>query len=219
VNLVGHVAVTVGRDPAVSSDYALGCALPDLAAMLRVRLERPGGDLGRGVACHHECDAVFHRSPWFRTGLHDVRAALTDRGVDLGPARACGHAGLEMLLDGVLVSDPLVAGAFDRVLIDLVEPADEVVLLAGRSDRARWRAGLSRVASGLDPRRYRDPRFVAERLHAMTRGRRRIELPAEQVDRVADVLGSRSPEIVRSAPAVLDDIRARLRTGPGPTVP
>ena len=33
------------------------------------------------------------------------------------------------------------------------------------------------IGSSLDPARYRDPRFVAERLQRMTTGRRRIELP------------------------------------------
>ena len=90
MNLVGHVAVTLGPEGArPPTDFLVGCMLPDLAAIARVRLTRPSGDLGRGVEFHHACDAVFHESSWFRGVNRDVRDALLDASVSPGAARAC----------------------------------------------------------------------------------------------------------------------------------
>ena len=61
MNLVGHVAVALEPDSAPpSTEFLVGCMLPDLAAIARVRIARPEGELGRGVEFHHACDAVFH---------------------------------------------------------------------------------------------------------------------------------------------------------------
>ena len=90
--------------------------LPDLAAIARVRMARPAGDLGRGVEFHHACDAVFHESAWFRATNRDVRDALLDAGVTTGAARACSHAGTEMLLDGALIAEPRIEGCARQTL-------------------------------------------------------------------------------------------------------
>ena len=117
MNLVGHVAAALRpdrRDP--SSDFLVGCMLPDLAAIARVRMARPAGDLGRGVEFHHACDAVFHESAWFRATNRDVRDALLDAGVTTGAARACSHAGTEMLLDGALIAERRIERCARRTL-------------------------------------------------------------------------------------------------------
>jgi hypothetical protein len=90
MNLVGHVAVALDPEAPTppSTQFLLGCMLPDLAAIARVRLARPDGELGRGVAYHHACDAVFHETEWFRSVNRALRDALVDAGVDSGPARA-----------------------------------------------------------------------------------------------------------------------------------
>ena len=67
MNLIGHVAVALDADAAPpSTEFLVGCMLPDLAAIARVRLARPEGALGDGVSFHHASDAVFHESEWFR---------------------------------------------------------------------------------------------------------------------------------------------------------
>ena len=96
MNLVGHVAVALEPDSAPpSTEFLVGCMLPDLAAIARVRIARPEGELGRGVEFHHACDAVFHDLEWFHSANRSLRDALVDAGVDSGPARACSHAGVE----------------------------------------------------------------------------------------------------------------------------
>ncbi len=217
MNLVGHVAVALAPDRAdPPTDFLVGCMLPDLAAITRVRLTRPEGDLGRGVAFHHECDAVFHDSEWFRRVNRELRDALLDAGVSSGAARACSHAGSEMLLDGALVPRPGSRPARSArstpstpapTLLALLAPADSRSVLATR---------LRMIGSSLEPRRYADPRFVAERLQRMTAGRRRIEVRASEVDSVALVLDEFAPAIAASAPAVVDEVK---RAVPSPHHP
>ena len=65
-----------------------------------------------------------------------------------------------------------------------------------------WVERLQMIGGSLDPARYRDARFVAERLHRMTSGRRRIELGADQVDTVTATLREFQPAISDAAPDV-----------------
>jgi hypothetical protein len=206
VNLVGHVAVAVRRGPPGSAAYLAGSMLPDLAAMARVRLGPTVGDLGAGVAVHHATDAVFHSSPWFNDRSQALRDELLDAGVDRGAARACAHAGLEMLLDGALVTDARVRRASDDAFGILVEPGatrDAVHALAGDTERARWAERLQLIGTTIDVDAYRSAESIAHRLHRMTSGRARIELRASQVATVAQVLERSRPEVVADADGVL----------------
>jgi hypothetical protein len=215
VNLVGHVAVALEPEaPPPSTDFLVGCMLPDLAAIARVRVARPTGDLGEGVAFHHACDAVFHESAWFHDANRALRDALLDAGIDSGPARACSHAGVEMLLDGRLVADETV-DAHARVVLDAVSAgAPALGALAPVEVRDVWVERLQMIGSSLDPARYRDPRFVAERLHRMTAGRRRIALRAQDVDTVTVVLRAFQPGIADAAPDVVAEVRSGVPIPP-----
>ena len=212
MNLVGHVAVALDPDAPTppSTDFLVGCMLPDLAAIARVRVSRPEGDLGRGVTYHHACDAVFHETEWFRTVNRDLRDALIDAGVDHGPARACSHAGVEMLLDGQLVFEARVERqarvALDAVCLD----APRLGALATPDRRAEWIERLQLIGASIDPCRYRDPRFVAERLHRMTSGRRRIELPADHIDFVKNTLAEFQPSIADASADVVARVRREV---------
>jgi hypothetical protein len=214
VNLVGHVAVAASWAPHGSSSYLAGSMLPDLAAMARVRLGPAGGEMGAGISLHHAADAAFHGSDWFNERNQALRDSLLAGGVDRGAARACAHAGLEMLLDGGLVTDAAVRDASDRTFAALVEPGparDAAHALVGVGDRAVWRERLSRIGTSIDVGAYRSPDAIAARLFRMTRGRRRIELPAAQVDAVAGALASVQGDVVRDASSVVHDVVAALR--------
>jgi hypothetical protein len=212
VNLVGHVAVALEPAPAPerSTEFLVGCMLPDLAAIARVRIARPDGELGRGVAFHHACDSVFHGSEWFRSANTSLRDTLLAAGVDSGPARACSHAGVEMLLDGALIDDPRVLDAAARTLDAIDEHAGALAALVTPESRAVAEERFRRIGASLEPSHYRDPAFVAERLHAMTRGRRRIELPASQVSAVAHTLTAARPAVTDSSTSVLLDVRGAV---------
>ena len=208
MNLVGHVAVALVPDaPPPSTEFLVGCMLPDLAAIARVRTTRPEGELGAGVAFHHACDGAFHESEWFRATNRALRDALLDAGIESGPARACSHAGVEMLLDGRLVTDEEV-DTHARVVLEAVSTgAHALAPLAPLQVRDVWVERLQMIGSSLDPARYQDARFVAERLQRMTSGRRRIELRAEHVDTVTATLCEFQPGIADAAHAVVAQVR------------
>ena len=214
MNLVGHLSVALDSDSAPpSTAFLIGCMLPDLAAIARVRIARPGGELGRGVAFHHECDAVFHESAWFRVTNAALRDALLDAGVDTGAARACSHAGVEMLLDGRLVKDATVDTHARLVFGAVSASADALGPLAPDAQRAVWTERLEMIGTSLDPARYQDPEFVAERLQRMTAGRRRIELRTEQVAAVAATLRDTQPAIGDVAFDVVASVRGAVASG------
>ena len=217
MNLVGHVAAALTpdrRDP--SSEFLVGCVLPDLAAIARVRLATPGGDLGCGVEFHHACDAAFHESAWFRETNREVRDALLDAGVTTGAARACSHAGTEMLLDGALVAEPRIERCARRTLAAVDADAELLASLAPADARAVVTRRLHLVGSSLDPVRYRDPVFVADRLQRMTAGRRRIEVRPRDVPNIADTLARFAPGIHAAAPDIVAIVR---RAVPSPRRP
>lgn len=208
MNFLGHthVALAGGRD---EPEYLLGAALPDLAPMAGVRLARAGleGALGEGVRCHVQADAAFHAQADFRAGSSALRRALAERGVSSGPARAVGHAGWELLLDGTLVGSPVEA-AFHRAMA----VGDRAAAAMAPQDRPRWASFLARArtATGLH---YDDPRWVADRLHGMLARRPRLRLPDEQVATVAAVLAGHVDAVRAVADAVLDDtVRGTGRT-------
>ena len=201
-----HVALAGGNgDP----EYLLGAALPDLAPMAGVRLGRGGldGALGAGVRCHLDADAAFHAHAAFRAGSGALRRTLADRGVASGPARAVGHAGWELLLDGTLVGTA-VEDAFRRSLA----VGEQVLPVLAPGDRPRWTRFLARVraSSGL---RYDEPRWVAERLHGMLAHRPRLRLPDHQVATVAEALAASAGSVAAVATAVLADTAAGAGAG------
>lgn len=218
MNLVGHVAVGIARNPDAPPPLLLGCMLPDLAAMARVRLlpatgAPARGALGEGIALHHASDAIFHSSAWFRRHNLALRDDLLTAGVDRGAARASAHAGLEMLLDGGLAADPAVvdatAAAFAVVHTD-PSTADAVAALVDDDARDLWRARLEMIGRAVHPDAYTSADEIARRLYRMTSGRARIALPADQVDVVARALAVRQADVVDQAGAVVAEVVAAL---------
>jgi hypothetical protein len=201
MNVLGHTFVAQANG-ASDPEFVLGAVLPDLASMAGVRLAR--ADLpevvGRGVRCHLRSDEAFHGHPAFRRGQQAIRVDLAERGLPSGPARAVAHAGWELLLDGTLVGSPTEA-AFRAAL---AVGARATAAMSERDGR-RWLGFLGRRpgAGGL---RYDDPRWVADRLHAMLATRRRLSFAADRVPEVAAVLGQHVDQVASVAPAVLADV-------------
>jgi hypothetical protein len=206
VNLLAHERVALdvaGDDPRT----VLGSVLHDLESLVGQRLDR-GADpvLDAGVAVHRATDAAFHDHPRFRAGCIGLTRALQARGVPRGPSRAVGHAGWELLLDGLLADDTEVTGAFGAataLLAELAAPAaadtDRLAALAERQrSQPIWVA-------------YRDPALVADRLHRQLSHRPRLALPAAQLDVVAGVLADVQSEIAVDGPIVLAEVTAATR--------
>lgn len=200
MNVLGHthVALAGGRD---DPEYLLGAVLPDLGAMAGIRVSGAAftGALAEGIRSHHRADAEFHAHADFLAGSGALRRALVERGVALGPARAVGHAGWELLLDGTLLGTE-VEDALGRALAVGERAAPGLAHTA----RGRWAAFLDRARRAGGPR-YDDPAWVADRLHVMLRGRPRLRLPAGQVATVAHVLAAHTGDVAACAARVLDD--------------
>ncbi len=188
MNLLGHirVALTQSDDPEVW----LGAALPDLQREAGV----PMGDgwsagVRAGIECHRVADAVFHDLPVFRTQSVALTRALLDAGVPRGAARAVGHAGWELLLDGTLIDDDALMDAYRRAMS---VPVHE----------AAWQRALQRRVERGVPRLYADPTGVAELLWRVLGSRRLLAFDRARVDVVASCLSAAQPAIAAAAPDV-----------------
>jgi hypothetical protein len=206
MNILGHASIALATehdDPA----YVLGAVLPDIASIARVRVDRSrlAGPLADGVRLHLETDAVFHAHPEFRRGAAAIRGDLADRGLQRGAARAVGHAGWELLLDGTLVGSPAESGYWRA--LGLGEQALDGI---SESDRPRWISFLEH-RDRRPALRYDDPLWVAERLYSMLARRPRLRFPSEQVPAVAQVLERHADRVATVAAEVL----AATATGVG----
>jgi hypothetical protein len=203
VNFLGHTFVA--RATADDPEFLFGAALPDLVSMAGVRLDRGGldGRLSDGVRCHIEVDAAFHAHPEFRAGMAAIRSALTgDHDLGRGPARAVGHIGWELLLDGTLLGSPAET-AFWRALDVAPQCTDAVV--AG--DRDRWERFVDRLSVRPRPElHYDDPEWVAERLYLMLSNRPHLCFPLASVPAVTWVLEEQLPAVAAAASTVLADL-------------
>lgn len=209
VNVLGHTYVAAAW-PTSDRSFHLGAVLPDLASMARVRLDRgrSAGPLADGIRCHHRVDAVFHDDPVFRQGSAALRRDLLGEGVPTGPARAIGHAGWELLLDGVLVGTP-TEEAYRRALGSAVDATSSIV----PEDRERWRSFASHRSIPTVVFRYDDPGWVAERLFGMLEHRPRLRLDAALVPAVTSVLAGHVAEIGAAAPDLLARVTVAAEPG------
>ncbi len=122
---------------------------------------------------------------------------MSEASVSRGPARACAHVGVELLIDGMIVSSG-EARAYYTLWGMLSRPHRAVVGLVAESDEVAWSSWLRTFTRELDPVEYRDPHYVAARLHThvlparprlrMTVGD--IEPAAAALSEVVEVLSS-----------------------------
>lgn len=194
MNYLGHVAVALatGRDEPA---FILGSALPDLASMVGVRFDRTllPTAVAEGVACHHAADEAFHAHPAFRSGSAALRADVRAIGLGTGPARAIGHAGWELLLDGTLLGGPVEAAY--RCAFDV---AEEVLPALAPAHRQRWEQ-LVVAGRPPPPLRYDEPEWVAGRLWAMLSGRPRLCFDEARKSDLTSILGAHQTHVEASA--------------------
>jgi hypothetical protein len=206
VNLLAHAHVALTSDTEDDVDFVLGAVLPDLASMARSRVaDRPrlAPAVDRGVTCHLRTDAAFHTLPAFVQGSGTIRTLLRERGLARGAARAVGHVGWELLLDGTLVGSPAEA-AFHAAL----DRADQAAAALDQPDR--W-ARLLTYRPQLRRLRYDDPAWVAERLERIFHDRPLLRFEPAQLPIVAEVLDDQAPVVAVIAQSVLAATAAALR--------
>jgi len=150
--------------------------LPDLVSMAGVRIAQAHDPaLAAGIALHHETDAVFHAAPEFTALCRQAHEELQAAGVGRATARAVGHVGAELLLDGVLSYDEVACAAYDRALWHSVRaPMEGALSLRGDATTDELQGLLARLARAPLPAGYRDPSFVLERLQMILARRPRL---------------------------------------------
>jgi len=180
--------------------------LPDFATMVRVRLLEVRDPLiRRGIDRHHETDSVFHRAPAFRALCTYALTELTRSGVRRGTARAVGHIGRELFLDGWLSGEQThIDGyltALDDGLVGHLRWQDEGLAFSKLHERLRlWGA----------PHDYAKPPFVLARLIDALRHRPALALVDEEREQVSDFLPSFQRMVERDAPQLLHQLRDAL---------
>ena len=180
--------------------------LPDFEAMVRVPLvDVRDPVIQRGIELHHRTDDAFHRTRAFLSLTAGALDALTHAGVRRGTARAVGHIGTEMFLDGCLCEEePHVAHYLTALEVEA-------------HGSLRWQDGGGayhrlhrRLKSWGAPRDYSDTSFVLERLRDALRRRPALAIAEDEAHRVAACLPALQERVRREARELLDELRDAL---------
>lgn len=216
MNLVGHLVVGM-RLAGVGPDHdaALGAMLPDLGSMAGLRADRSGlpAAVAEGVRLHHLTDAVFHGQPWFVQAVAADRQALQKAGLPRGPARACAHAGLELLLDGLLLEYRSVAESVAAAL-DALAAGRLGAGVGGEADR--WEELFRRLRGARQfTESYSTPEGVAHRLRQALAHRPRLALERAHLGPLVERLRARRARLEAVAPVLVEAVVERARAGSG----
>ncbi len=193
--------------------FLLGAALPDFAAMGRFRItERPADPAVRsGIELHHRTDDAFHAHPWFRHLSKSVSTKLEDAGIGRGAARACGHVGVELLLDGMLLEETAeLRDAVERATARSIDQSLGLATAVDIDHRSDWEAHLDSVATWPLPSNYRNPGAVSERLRRILTRRPRLAFDVAHVSIVAMTLAEYQSELEAGAPRLLAELDLSL---------
>jgi hypothetical protein len=210
LNFFSHAVVAAwhSKDPS----FVLGAMLPDLLGMTGLRLrEVYDPELARGVALHHATDGVFHVAPVFTRLCGEAIARLTTAGVERGTARAVGHVGVELLLDGAL-SDDAAARSLYIAALELAADGglDGRLSLVESADLNRLTSGLRRLSGAPIPEAYREPGIVAERLRAILAPRPRLAMRERDFAPVQAWAEAVRPTVVDRRHELLEQVRSAL---------
>lgn len=213
MNFFGHATVAAWS-PSATPAFVLGAMLPDFASISGARSARAAHEeTNRGVTLHHATDAVFHAAPDFVALTTLARGHLESGGVARGPAWAAAHVGVELLIDGTLVTD----GGACQLYLRALQDADACVACA-RDDAPRLARFLARARDSGVPYGYADPRFVAARVERALSSRSRLALRSRHVEVLATVLAGVAADVPARARSLLIDVRRGLSAmalGPG----
>jgi hypothetical protein len=212
LNFVGHALVATWQS--AEPRFVLGSMLPDFAGMVGARLSSQAQDassLGRGITLHHRTDELFHGADEFLDLMQDAMARLTALGVARGPARAIGHIGVEMLIDGELLArEPALAEAYESTLARS-GPLDPAVFRE-QDGHESYRVLHHRLSAHGAPYDYRNVDAVTRRLYRMLAHRPRLALAETDAEHVVTAL----KHVQTRIPELLPPLLSRLATGTAP---
>lgn len=193
-------AIAGGKEAVV-----LGAMLPDWYSMLRLKETAPADpQVALGVEFHLETDALFHCTPTFVSCNQMAVAALRNAGVSRGPARACAHIGVEMLIDAELMKDEEHFEAYREALAfgaHSPHPFSESPPEA--REKLVWLC--KHLLSGGRAVHHTTRERFRERLGNALRGRRRLEPSRDELEAIAQYLSQES-EVAQQVPSLLKEL-------------
>jgi hypothetical protein len=161
----------------------------------------------QGVELHHATDTAFHALEAFHQGCASLRASLGASGIATGPARAIGHAGYELLLDGCLLERPGVADEFT----DLLASAPSVVGAVSSGDDERFAQLVDSLRDDRWWLGYKDPQLVAQGLYRRLQHRPRLRVTSTEVAAVSAALEKARPAIDEAVEMIVAAVAEALR--------
>jgi hypothetical protein len=207
VNYFGHAAVASWHSAAPGT--ALGSMLPDFATMSGARLADPTDpDIARGIDLHHKTDAAFHHLPPVLALMRELDDRLEAGQCARGPRRAVAHIGVELLLDGVLVTETAYRESYAAALAH--DPSG--VRLRDEQDAPRFAALHARLRGYGVPDDLQRPESIVHRLHRMLAHRPRLAPDAADLAAIKTALVEHKPRVDVAAETVLRALRAALPT-------
>jgi hypothetical protein len=209
VNFFGHAWLAAHARPEPA--FVFGAMLPDLAAMAGLRIASVSHAAAHdGRRFHLATDAAFHRAERFGALVLESTQALREAGLRRGPARAIGHVGVELLLDGWLAERHGVPDAYAEALI--VGPALlPAISFRGAADAAPLGELCERIREAApSPAAWCEPARLTARLTRILARRPRLALEARELPAVRAWALRAPAALAREAPALLDAVRRQL---------
>lgn len=204
MNFFGHAVVAGWADN--RAGHLLGSMLPDFEAMVRVPLVGVcDPDIQRGIDLHHRTDEVFHRAPIFVELCARALSELKGAGVRRGTARAVGHIGSEMFLDGWLAREQDHVDDYLAALEVEVEGC-----LEWEDDGRAFSKLRARLTMWGAPRDYAEPTFVLARLADALQRRPALRVLEDESSQVRQFLPRLQRMVERHAPELLTELQDTL---------
>ena len=204
MNFFGHAVVAGWADN--RAGHLLGSMLPDFEAMVRVPLVGVcDPDIQRGIDLHHRTDEVFHRAPIFVELCARALSELKGAGVRRGTARAVGHIGSEMFLDGWLAREQDHVDDYLAALEVEVEGC-----LEWEDDGRAFSKLRARLTMWGAPRDYAEPTFVLARLADALQRRPALKVLESESAQVRQFLPRLQRMVERHAPELLTELQDTL---------
>ena len=205
MNYFGHAAIASLKNG--SPGFVLGSMLPDLGPMagLRVPNRFADSELQAGVDFHIETDALFHQTGTFIELNREALLALRDQGVSRGPARACAHMGVEMLIDATLIEQDALREDYLRALAFGAQRADTFAPLNGVGAATLRGLCAHLLERGQAVHSTSQERFVL-RLGRTLAPRRRLAPTTEELDTIANYL-CRLDSVAPRVPELMNELR------------
>lgn len=199
MNFYAHLVAASWRsgDPA----FALGAMLPDFATMANVQLPPvcPGA-LADGIAFHHHSDKIFHEHPHFRSLESWTFRTMREGGLRRGPAKGVAHVGVELSLDGALVTSSDAHQLYEAAIVEA--QSKRIPWQSGESE-TRFSTLIERLFELGVPMDYSDPKIVAERLVRIMKPRPLLRLSDAEIPILYDVIGSVHKKVGINAQALM----------------